>query len=501
MTLQRAAYIVTTSVGGISRAQIWDASLPLTLGHPLRWILEKTPRGIRARNLESAAIAPKEIPNPILDSEPLEIELTASASDATKLVLKIKPFQKLAPVFHSGIAAAPQGPTEDYTLTAFSCIGDWITRSARVGTEFSAYSQDKVIFTLRQKGPRYHLITLADGLKIGNRALQKGSTLQFDCAELAKSIITFSESRQVWKFSLLKTAAVLDSSQPVAQDPDAEWFKRALQYALVGLGAFAIMTWVWPKPKPSDELIPPQFAKIVLAQPKKVAASEEGGGAAPKKAQKAEDAKLVQAFRAKALRNSINGLLKGGMTKLLSQSDFVMGTEGTAEARRMFDSKSNALQATGAEVGLMNAKNVRVAALGGGSGEGAGGVGYGKGQHAGIQGQGSSHVSLDLGNSSVEEGLTKDEVGEVIHRHLSEVRYCYEAAMLRNPGVEGRLIVNFSIAGSGAVKTSEVKTSTLPDPRLDDCILRRLVTWKFPNPKGGVEVAVSYPFIFKTLGR
>ncbi len=51
------------------------------------------------------------------------------------------------------------------------------------------------------------------------------------------------------------------------------------------------------------------------------------------------------------------------------------------------------------------------------------------------------------------------------------------------------------------VKVSEVKTSTLPDPRLDDCILRRLNTWKFPNPKGGIDVAVTYPFIFKTLGR
>ena len=115
--------------------------------------------------------------------------------------------------------------------------------------------------------------------------------------------------------------------------------------------------------------------------------------------------------------------------------------------------------------------------------------------------QGKGFVSIDLANSSVEEGLTKDEVGEVIHRHMSEVRYCYESAMIRTPDIEGKLIVDFTIGGSGVVKTAEAKQSTLPDPRLDDCIIRRLMTWKFPNTKGGVDVAVSYPFIFKTLGR
>ena len=54
--------------------------------------------------------------------------------------------------------------------------------------------------------------------------------------------------------------------------------------------------------------------------------------------------------------------------------------------------------------------------------------------------------------------------------------------MLRTPDIEGKLIVDFTIGGNGMVKSSEVKQSTLPDPRLDDCILRRLATWKFPLP-------------------
>lgn len=99
--------------------------------------------------------------------------------------------------------------------------------------------------------------------------------------------------------------------------------------------------------------------------------------------------------------------------------------------------------------------------------------------------------------------MTKDEVGKVIHAHISEIRYCYEAAMIRTPDIEGKLVLDFTIGGSGAVKeAAAVKESSLNQARLDDCILRRLTKWSFPKPNGGVDVAVSYPvFPLKALKR
>jgi len=116
-------------------------------------------------------------------------------------------------------------------------------------------------------------------------------------------------------------------------------------------------------------------------------------------------------------------------------------------------------------------------------------------------GTGKNWVNLDSLAATVEEGLSRDEVGEVIHRHMKEVRYCYETAMIRQPDLEGKLIVQFTIGNQGSVRSTGVKTSTLPDARLDECILARLAGWKFPHPKGGIDVAVTYPFIFKTLGK
>ena len=258
---------------------------------------------------------------------------------------------------------------------------------------------------------------------------------------------------------------------------------------------------LWPAPKPdTQELIPAQFAKIILSKPPaqhKASASEGNptqsqSAAVPEKVAKAA---VVQAFRAKALSNAVSGLLKGGMTRLLAQSDFVAGRAN--EARKSFDTKSAALASNGPATGISENTNQAVATLGG-SGQGKG-AGYGKGEHAGVKGQGAAFVSMDIAGAAVDEGLTKDEVGEVIHRHLSEVRYCYESAMIRTPDLEGKLMTAFVIGGNGVVKSTEVKSSTVPDPRLDDCILRRLATWKFPKPRGGIDVAVAYPFIFKTL--
>jgi TonB family protein len=131
---------------------------------------------------------------------------------------------------------------------------------------------------------------------------------------------------------------------------------------------------------------------------------------------------------------------------------------------------------------------------------GAVGGGYAKGEHASVGGKGSSFVSVDVGGPTVEEGLKKDEVGAVIHKHTDEIRYCHESALLYKPNLEGKVVVKFGIGPTGRVENATIESSTAGDKSLEQCILKKLVTWQFPKPKGGVHVNVSYPFIFKTLG-
>ncbi len=280
-------------------------------------------------------------------------------------------------------------------------------------------------------------------------------------------------------------------------DPEALWFRKAVQASLGGVASLCLMLMLWPKPQAHDaELVPAQFAKIVLTPPRKPEPAAPAAAPATQASRSSARASVVQAFRARTLQSAVKGLLKGGMTRLLAQSDIVTGAGGTEQARRLFSTKDEALRATASDTGLMQGRKVELSALGGGNSGG-----YGKGVAAAVHGQGKSLVAMDTPGAAVEEGLTKEEVGEVIHRHMAEVRYCYEAAMLRQPEVEGKLLISFVIGAPGSVKTAQLKQSTLPDPRLDDCVIRRLLSWKFPNTKGGIDVAVTYPFLFKTLGR
>ncbi len=515
MTLRSSTpLVVTTSVRGASQTQVWNPQRPLALGFPLKWVLEKTQTGVRIRSLDQPQLTLQNGGFQELSFDEIQsgasVELPSfDSKKKSPYSIRIRPAALLDPVFQS----APAGDQ----LTAYTCVGNWVLSSAVIGSRYVGRFQKKAIFSIRKNGANYTLHSETPELQssgvenLKNQA--QGSTLTAD--EL--SHLTLRLGSQVWRFGLsqskgltFSTAARAGSQRFLSQSAQLEAisFKKALLWAGGAFGLILLLAWIWPKPTPEEkqELIPTQFASLVMKGQKSAApaASSEAPASSPAEnkelPKKVQDSKVVQAFRAKALNNAVSGLLKGGMTKLLlAQSDFASGRDAKNDTMKIFGSKSSALSAEGPS-GATGDKNVQVSSLEGGGKSGAKG-GYSQGQHAGVQGQGKSFVSTDWADGSVQEGLTKDEVGEVIHRHLSEVRYCYEASMIRQPDVEGKLIVNFTIAGQGNVKTADIKTSTLPDPRLDDCILRRLVTWKFPKTKGGVDVAVTYPFVFKTLGR
>lgn len=105
----------------------------------------------------------------------------------------------------------------------------------------------------------------------------------------------------------------------------------------------------------------------------------------------------------------------------------------------------------------------------------------------------------EQGTQMSEEGLSKREVFEVIQKHMSEIRNCYEKAILRKDNIEGKVLVGFGINATGSVTSASVKSSTVSDHFLDQCIVERLKHWAFPRPKGGTKVEVMYPFVFKRL--
>jgi hypothetical protein len=284
-------------------------------------------------------------------------------------------------------------------------------------------------------------------------------------------------------------------SVPLVEDP--QYFKRVLTTVFSAVVVAILGAQVIPTPH-QEELIPAQFAKVILTPMRNAErqASESHSRAV----------NVVQAFQTGVVKKSTQALLKASVASLLAKTSPFSMTRSNVALQGLFDSKHNKqLGLAGAAAKPLEVATLNVGAMGGKGSAGA--VGYGSGEHAGVKGQGSLMVSLNTLDATVDEGLSKDEVGKVIHSHISEVRYCYESAMIKNPDVQGKLVVSFvirpvnGIPGIGTVKSAQVNTSTMGDAFLDECIINRLAQWKFPKPRGGVEVAVAYPFIFKSLGK
>jgi hypothetical protein len=90
--------------------------------------------------------------------------------------------------------------------------------------------------------------------------------------------------------------------------------------------------------------------------------------------------------------------------------------------------------------------------------------------------------------------LDKEIIRRVVRRHLNEVRYCYEQALVVHPSLSGRLVVQFTIAPTGRVLVSMLQSSTLSLPSVEACVVQAVKRWEFPQPERGGLARVSYPF-------
>lgn len=101
--------------------------------------------------------------------------------------------------------------------------------------------------------------------------------------------------------------------------------------------------------------------------------------------------------------------------------------------------------------------------------------------------------------SSAQGTVDREAVAKVINSHLNEVHGCYERALLKDPGLAGKVVLEWSIGLNGRVASAKTKSSTLRNASVEACILSSLKGWQFPTPKGGL-VIITYPFLFNSVG-
>lgn len=144
--------------------------------------------------------------------------------------------------------------------------------------------------------------------------------------------------------------------------------------------------------------------------------------------------------------------------------------------------------------------NTGVSGLGGIGTKGAGGGQGGYGDTSYGSGGGQIISAIPLGNDAkVDSGLDRSQIQATILRYLSQVRACYEEGLKRNQALIGQVTMAFEVGAQGQVNYSNVQRSSLNDGPVENCIKTKMMNWKFPQPRGGVSVKVSYPFMLRPV--
>ena len=107
--------------------------------------------------------------------------------------------------------------------------------------------------------------------------------------------------------------------------------------------------------------------------------------------------------------------------------------------------------------------------------------------------------NLALENPEVSGYLDSDKIAQVMKQKQTLIKACYEIGLRRSAGINGKVVVKFTIDESGKVTEASIEESTLGDPIVEKCILRMIERLTFPPPEKG-KVTVTYPLIFSVMG-
>lgn len=222
-------------------------------------------------------------------------------------------------------------------------------------------------------------------------------------------------------------------------------------------------------------------------------ASEQKQAPTERTPEKEYVAKVVKNIRAKGLSKLIGRIAARAAKNSINIQSLKMATN---ESAKLKNTAATSAQAMG-EKTKVKAKKFQVRNLSSvnnlaKSAKGKGGK-LSKGNVA------SGKVGIIEEEILMDGGLDREVIAAYIRSKLGQIRYCYERQLASNSDLHGKIKVKFTIGSKGKVVAQRVASTTLKNAIVEGCILRRVATWKFPTPKGGTEVDVSYPFLFKSV--
>jgi len=182
-----------------------------------------------------------------------------------------------------------------------------------------------------------------------------------------------------------------------------------------------------------------------------------------------------------------------GSGEVLGMADKATGTSGQNE-NRAGDDLGSKIKDTGA-----GGKGTATQGI---AGVGTKGRSNGQSNYGATEGFGAkSAVAIEGGgfDEAFDGTIDKDAIRRVIRAKLHEVKSCYERALNtleKGHKLEGKIVLGWEIVEKGQARNVKVKSSTLGNAQVENCIRDHLASWTFPEPPPGLVAEVqAYPFV------
>jgi uncharacterized membrane protein YgcG len=305
-----------------------------------------------------------------------------------------------------------------------------------------------------------------------------------------------------------------------------DWLYLGILMCLLFLGGAFGVTLAMRPYDPSQEVItiPDRFVELMVQQvekekeKKKPAGNQDAGEGAKAKDEEGKTGKVEH--KLKKAKGSKVAIQKSELDKKIAESTGLLADLNTMSDNSIFGTGGLDASVSNALGGLIGSQygnqygsgglGSRGSGFGGGGtaaglgglgtrGSGLGGSGYGRG--AGFYGEkGGGAPGVGAGDPIILGALDKSIIDRIVKQHLPQIRYCYQKELNKNPKLFGKIVVKFVISKEGEVSSASTKSSTMNNPIVEKCINSRFMRMRFPKPKGGGIVIVSYPFVFNAQG-
>lgn len=206
---------------------------------------------------------------------------------------------------------------------------------------------------------------------------------------------------------------------------------------------------------------------------------------------------LFSAFGGGGSRANIDKAYSGA-GEVLGMADKATGTSGFNEDRGGSDLGSKFKDSGAGGKGTATQGIAGIGTKGRGSGQSAYGAADGFG--------GKTSVAIEGGGfeESFDGTIDKEAIRRVIRAKKHELQSCYERVlntMEKGSRLEGKIILSWEIIDKGQARNVKVKSSTLGNAKVENCIRDRLASWTFPEPPAGLVAEVqAYPFVLNPAG-